>query len=604
MWTYLEACIYVSTIFVFVYGAFCFYVSALNVWCVGRRKLKKKIHPAASADLDVERGNNDSLWPPITIQIFISKEDSKQESERRLFEQLLRRLGNLDYPIQKLQIQLLEEVESETDDDDFDVLSTLASHAPLQSFSHVLTIPWSFGQSKDEVLKEALSSAKGDYVFVLESSSIPEVNFLKECLKIFAKNEKIGVVQPLFRFLNSEESFLTRFQCILNNFNSFDSHEVLKLEGDARRFVPSSLNEVCGFVGVWKNVCIDEISNSLSQFTGVELAHRAQLKGWKVHSHSTLKLEVNFPNSMQKYKSEQYHIAKDATRCFRKFFFAVFQKSSTFRQKLMQLSQLARPLLFVPFFIILTAPIWEALTNSAVRHARLNYAALGLGFAGMFARLLLSQIMTAEELSWRSRLKNVLLLPFAAIFAVGTIVNTFRGVLAGLLVVPAAVAAMSQRLAVIRAKSIGFNLVGRIFRSKTETLLFTCFFCLLYFGNASRAKYDLWNFLPINGGAFVFFSVEALRLYLFYSHCFFSSIGLLFVIYWSLDSHIPHVTTPSRNFSLRPSASFSSLATSHSTTAAKWGSVWNQVNFVRVLFACVGVSLSAVYGGALLSAGR
>jgi len=216
---------------------------------------------------------------------------------------------------------------------------------------------------------------------------------------------------------------------------------------------------------------------------------------------------------------------------------------------------------------------------------RINYILLGVSFVGMFLRLVLSQIML-EEVTWKSKLKNFFLLPFGIVFAVGMIVNTFRGVVAGLLIFPPFLRGIGYRLEQLRTKKLQWNFIGRIFRSKLETFLFMCFTCLLYFGNSLASIHKTtelsWSFFP-SDSIFTFYSTESLFLYLYYSHCFISSCGLLFVTYWSLDSHIPSSST---------------------STLIERASFLNQVNFARGLFSFVGMAFCLIFYDAISKVGQ
>lgn len=137
--------------------------------------------------------------------------------EAEIIPDLLKALGKIDYPRDKLDIQLV--VESA----DPKTLAALLD-VSLPEHCRINVVPTSPPKTKPHALNHALQSAKGDVVVVYDAEDVPEPDQLRRAAALLAGDPEIGCVQASLNIYNPAESFLTRqftieytalFDCVL-----------------------------------------------------------------------------------------------------------------------------------------------------------------------------------------------------------------------------------------------------------------------------------------------------------------------------------------------------------------------------------------------------
>ena len=138
-----------------------------------------------------------------------------------VIERLLNNIVKLDYPVEKLEIQVLD------DSTDQSVITTIAQIKELQktgiNIRHIRrTNRKGF---KAGALKEGLEIAKGEFIAIFDADFLPQKNWLLETIPYF-KNNEIGVVQTRWDHINRDYSTLTKIQAF-----ALDAHFTLEQVG-------------------------------------------------------------------------------------------------------------------------------------------------------------------------------------------------------------------------------------------------------------------------------------------------------------------------------------------------------------------------------------
>lgn len=137
--------------------------------------------------------------------------------EAEIVPDLIEALEALDYPADKLDIQLI--VESADP-----ITYAAVFEADLPDNIRVNVVPTSDPQTKPHALNHALRSAKGDVVVVYDAEDMPDAQQLKDAAALLATDDQIGCVQASLNVYNPRESFFTRqftieytalFDCLL-----------------------------------------------------------------------------------------------------------------------------------------------------------------------------------------------------------------------------------------------------------------------------------------------------------------------------------------------------------------------------------------------------
>jgi len=158
-----------------------------------------------SAQKKVDKGprfdlTNPEEIPYVTIQLPVF-------NEMYVMERLLENIALIDYPKDKLEIQVLDDSTDETVETTAKQIQELKNQG-LDIVHITRTNRQGF---KAGALKEGLEIAKGEFIAIFDADFLPEKDWLKRTIPHF-KDRNIGVVQTRWGHINREYSVLTRIQ--------------------------------------------------------------------------------------------------------------------------------------------------------------------------------------------------------------------------------------------------------------------------------------------------------------------------------------------------------------------------------------------------------
>ena len=207
--------------------------------------------------------SNPEETPYVTIQLPVY-------NELYVMDRLLENIATLEYPKDKLEIQVLDDSTDES-------LATTAEHIERLKITG-LDIKHVTREDrkgfKAGALKDGLETAKGEYIAIFDADFLPQKNWLLDTIPYF-KDRNIGVVQTRWGHINREYSLLTRVQAF-----ALDAHFTLEQVG---RNSEGHFINFNGTAGIWRKQCILDAGNwegdTLTE--DLDLSYRAQLKNWK-----------------------------------------------------------------------------------------------------------------------------------------------------------------------------------------------------------------------------------------------------------------------------------------------------------------------------------
>ena len=168
--------------------------------------------------------------------------------EANIVAQLVKNLGDLDYPTEKLEVLILIEEE------DLETRAALEGANPPAHF-HVVTIPQGAPQTKPRACNVGLYLATGEFVVIYDAEDTPDPDQLKKAVIAFARGGTTTVcVQASLNYFNASENALTRMFTLEYSY-WFDymlaGLDVLGLPiplgGTSNHFRTSTLNELGGW---------------------------------------------------------------------------------------------------------------------------------------------------------------------------------------------------------------------------------------------------------------------------------------------------------------------------------------------------------------------
>jgi cellulose synthase/poly-beta-1,6-N-acetylglucosamine synthase-like glycosyltransferase len=283
---YLVLTVYFVLLFLLALnGAHRLYLLAL----LFRRRAMRVRPPERDADL-----------PLVTVQIPIFNEAS-------VAPRLLDAVASLDYPPERLEIQVLDD---STDDTPIQIGRRVEELRHRGLDVHHLRRRERSG-FKAGALDAGLRAARGELLAIFDADFVPSPGFLRGMVPHF-RDPRIGMVQARWGHLNRDYSILTRVQALLLDGHFLVEHAARHLSG---RFFNFN-----GTAGIWRRECVVEAGgwqhDTLTE--DLDLSYRAQLAGWRFVFAPSAVAPGELPIDLASFKSQQRRWAKGSIQTARK----------------------------------------------------------------------------------------------------------------------------------------------------------------------------------------------------------------------------------------------------------------------------------------------
>ncbi len=265
-------------------------------------------------EVPVPQGHFDDL-PVVTIQLPIY-------NEMYVVDRLVDSVCAIDYPREKLEIQVL--------DDSTDETCAIASAAVRRHAAAGIDIKYIHRTDrsgyKAGALEAAMHVARGTYIAIFDADFIPNPDFLMATVHHFT-DPKVAMVQTRWGHLNEDYSLLTKIQAIL-----LDAHFVLEHGSRNRGGCFFNFN---GTAGIWRREAISDAGgwqhDTLTE--DLDLSYRAQLRGWRFVFLPGHVAPAELPVEMNAFKSQQHRWAKGSIQTFLKLMPQILQSDQSLKVK-------------------------------------------------------------------------------------------------------------------------------------------------------------------------------------------------------------------------------------------------------------------------------
>lgn len=254
-----------------------------------------------AAALSATNIGSDAL-PRVTVQLPVY-------NELYVVERLIDAVVQLNYPKDKLDIQLLDDSTDET----VPIIAGKVAEYKRQGFAieHVRR-PERKG-FKAGALAYGLEFAQGEFIAIFDADFVPAPDFLLKIVPHF-NDPAVAIVQTRWEHLNEDFSLMTQLQAF-----GLNAHFTIEQSG---RYAAGFLANFNGTGGVWRKTAIADAggwqSDTLTE--DLDLSYRAQLRGWKFVYREDIGSPAELPVAMNALKSQQYRWMKGAAECARKLF--------------------------------------------------------------------------------------------------------------------------------------------------------------------------------------------------------------------------------------------------------------------------------------------
>jgi cellulose synthase/poly-beta-1,6-N-acetylglucosamine synthase-like glycosyltransferase len=415
--------------------------------------------------------------PRVTVQLPIY-------NEQFVIDRLLEAICALDYPREKLEIQVLDDSTDETQE----VASGLVQRYAALGHPIVYLHRTHRHGYKAGALDEGLKVAKGEYVAIFDADFVPPPDWLMKVIHHFAEAE-IGMVQTRWTHLNRDYSLLTQIEAIL-----LDGHFVLEHGARVRSGDFFNFN---GTAGMWRIKAISDGGgwqhDTLTEDT--DLSYRSQLAGWKFKYLPDVECPAELPIEMTAFKTQQARWAKGLIQTSIKVLPMMLKSKVPRRIKIEAVYHLTANLSY-PLMIVMSALLIPAMV---CRFYQGWFQMLLIDFP-LFAASTFSiavfYVVSQRELFPRSWIKTFLFLPLLMALGIGLTVTNTKAVMEALLGIKSAFARTPKyRVAKKGEKSQAAVYRKRLVLAPWIELLLGCYFLLAILYTFSNHNYFTAPFL-------------------------------------------------------------------------------------------------------------
>jgi len=236
-------------------------------------------------------GHFDEL-PTVTIQL-------PMFNERFVARRITERTCEIDYPHDKLQIQVLDD----STDDTVEIALECVEQMRLRGLNAEFIHREDRTGFKAGALENGMKTATGEFISIFDADFLPEPTFMMDTIHYFT-DPKVCVVQSRWDHINRNDSLLTKSQAIF-----LDGHFAIEHVSRNRSGRFMSFN---GTGGTWRRAAIEDAGgwchDTLTE--DLDLSYRAQLKGWKFVFLPEMVSPAELPPEMAAFKAQQFRWTK------------------------------------------------------------------------------------------------------------------------------------------------------------------------------------------------------------------------------------------------------------------------------------------------------
>jgi cellulose synthase/poly-beta-1,6-N-acetylglucosamine synthase-like glycosyltransferase len=352
--------------------------------------------------------------PRVTVQLPIF-------NEQFVVERLVDTVCRLQYPREKLQIQVLDDSTDETVEVARNLVERYAALGHPISYHHRDNREG----YKAGALQEGLQTATGEFIAIFDADFVPPEDVLLRTIHHFT-DPKVGMVQTRWTHINRNYSFLTEVEAIL-----LDGHFILEHGARSRSGVFFNFN---GTAGLWRRQAIDEAGgwehDTLTEDT--DLSYRAQLKGWQFVYLQDVECPAELPVEMTAFKTQQARWAKGLIQTSLKILPRVFRSEAPWRVKMEAWYHLTANISY-PLMILLSVLLLPAMIIRFYQGwFQMLYIDLPLFLASTFS-ISSFYLVSQKEMFPKTWLRTFLYLPFLMALGIGLTLTNSKVVMEALM---------------------------------------------------------------------------------------------------------------------------------------------------------------------------
>lgn len=351
-------------------------------------------------------------WPRVCVQL-------PMYNEYAVAERIIRAAASLDYPRDRLEIQVLDDSDDETVDLVKRVVSELSA-----SGVNIKHIRRGYREGyKAGALRHGFSLSDAELFAIFDADFIPPRDFLRRAVPHF-QDPEIGAVQARWGYINDTASPFAMLQAVI-----LDGHFVVEQFVRNREGLFMIFN---GTGGVWRASAIRDAggweSDTITE--DADLSYRAQLAGYRILYLPDLVCQSELPLEVNAFKTQQRRWTKGGVQTLRKILPRVMSARLPLKVKVEAFFHLSGNLAYPAMLVLasLTLPVLLIKTFSDSYHWYFTIAGFFIVGALGFPLLYLTALRDVYP-DWARR---AWFIPFMMSMAMGISLNNAAAAIEGL----------------------------------------------------------------------------------------------------------------------------------------------------------------------------
>ncbi len=393
-----------------VLGAYFVTVTLLSVFGAHRLVLMLLYFRGRDRDPGLPEPLPDDDCPTVLVQLPVF-------NERFVVERLVQSVAELDWPRDRLRIQVLDD----STDDTVTLSQRIVERYRRAGFHIELLHRTDRAGYKAGALAAGLEVDDTPFVALLDADFVPSPDFLRRAMPLLVEDETIGMVQARWTHINRDQGLLTRAQAIL-----LDGHFIME---HGARFRGGRFFNFNGTAGIWRRQAIDDAGgwegDTLTE--DLDLSYRAQLAGWRFRYVQALEVPAELPEDPRAFKNQQHRWAKGSIQTAKKLLPRIWRSDQPAPVKIEATFHLANNLAY-PLMVVLLALLPIALQYRAHRIDWIAFAVDLPVFVLATLNLALFYALAERELRDGGWLRRLPLVPFVLGMGAALTPNNARAV--------------------------------------------------------------------------------------------------------------------------------------------------------------------------------
>ena len=271
----------------------------------------------------------DTDLPRVVLQIPVF-------NEPLVTEQSLRCVALLDWPKDRLRIQLLDDSTDETSARADVVAAELRIGGAV--IDHVRRADRS--GFKAGACAHGLTLTDEPFIAMLDADFRPPPNWLKRTVPLFLTDDRIGFVQSRCEFQNFEKNWLTRAQGLVQ-----DGHYLVEQRSRAHA---GWLFQFNGTGGIWRRATVEDAGgwSDYSLCEDLDLTVRAALQGWHGLFVSEPPIPGQVPEGIRDFRRQQRRWSNGFVQVAQKTVLPIWRSPWSLTRRVMAISLIAHQIFF------------------------------------------------------------------------------------------------------------------------------------------------------------------------------------------------------------------------------------------------------------------